>query len=104
MMSKALAELFGTFSVVFIGAGSIGLCEKYPQIFPAYTIPVAWGLIIALMIFLVSPVSGAHFNPAVTLAFAAAKRIPISQIYIYWGSQLCGGLIAIGLLEAIKKI
>ena len=103
-MAKALAELFGTFAVIFVGAGSIVLCEKYPQTFPAYTVPVAWGLIIVLMIFLISHVSGAHFNPVVTLAFAAAKRIPASEIFVYWGSQLCGGLIAIGLLEVLKKI
>ena len=56
--------------------------------------PIAWGLTICLMIFAVGHISGAHFNPAVTLAFAAAKRIAVSDIPIYWGSQLCGGLLA----------
>ena len=56
------------------------------------------------MIFAVGHVSGAHFNPAVTLAFAVCKRIDFTDIPLYWGSQLCGGLMAISFLEVLKKI
>ena len=104
IQTKALAELIGTFVVIFIGGGSILLCEKFPQIFPSFTIPLAWGITIAIMIWAVGHISGAHFNPAVTFAFVIAKRLPVSQILIYWGSQLCGGLLAISLLETLKKI
>ena len=104
LTQKALAEMIGTFTMIFVGGGSILLTERFPQTFPAFIIPVAWGLTIALMIFAVGSISGAHFNPAVTLAFAVAKRIPASDILIYWTSQLAGGLMAIGILEAIKKI
>ena len=101
---KALAEMIGTFTMIFVGGGSIILTERFPQVVPAFIIPIAWGLTIALMIFAVGPISGAHFNPAVTLAFVVAKRLPLSQILFYWGSQFCGGLMAIGLLEVLKKI
>ena len=101
--AKALAEVIGTFTMIFVGAGSIALSEKFPQTFPAFIIPIAWGLTIALMIFAVGHISGAHFNPAVTLAFVVAKRIPASAILIYWPSQLTGGLLAISLLEFLKK-
>jgi len=104
IQAKAAAEIIGTFAMVFIGAGSILLSERFPQTFPSFIIPVAWGLTIALMIFAVGHISGAHFNPAVTLAFAASGRLPVSEVAVYWGSQLCGGLMAIGLLEVLKKI
>ena len=104
MLSKILAEIVGTFTMIFVGAGSILLVEKYPQSFPAFMIPIAWGLTICLMIFAMGKVSGAHFNPAVTLAFAIAKRIPAEQVAVYWLSQFAGGTAAIGLLKAIQKI
>ena len=103
MIHKALAEMIGTFTMIFVGGGSIVLTERYPQIFPASIIPIAWGLTITLMIFAVSHISGAHFNPAVTLAFVAAKRLPLARAPIYWTSQIVGGLMAVGLLEVLKK-
>ena len=104
MMHKAVAEIIGTFTMIFVGGGVIILTERYPQIVPSFIVPIAWGLTIAIMIFTFGHVSGAHFNPAVTLVFAVSKRLPASEIFLYWGSQLVGGLIAIGLLEALKKI
>ena len=99
---KILAEMIGTFTMIFVGGGSIILAERH--ILPSFCIPIAWGLTIALMIFAVGHVSGAHFNPAVTLAFAVSNRIAFSDIPLYWGSQLCGGLMAVGLLEVLRKI
>ncbi len=66
-------EKSGTFAMIFVGISSIILSEKYPHVFPAIVIPVAWGTIIALMI-------------------------------VVWGSQLLGGIIAIAVSEAIKKL
>ena len=104
LTQKALAEIIGTFTMIFVGGGSIILTERFPQVVPAFVIPIAWGLTIALMIFAVGHVSGAHFNPAVTLAFVVAKRLSLAQAPIYWMSQFAGGLIAIGFLEVLKKI
>lgn len=101
LILKALAEMGGTFALIFIGAGSIVLSEK--NIVPPICIPLAWGLMVFLMIIAVGHISGAHFNPAVTLAFAVAKRIPASQIWFYWTSQIIGGVIAVSLLEVLKK-
>ncbi len=98
---KILAETGGTFALIFVGAGSIILVEK--QILPAVCIPAAWGLMVCLMIVAVGPISGAHFNPAVTLAFAVTKRIPLDQILFYWTSQLMGGLAAVHLLRVFNK-
>lgn len=104
LAQKAFAEIIGTFMMIFVGGGSILLAERFPQIFPAFMIPLAWGAVIALMIMAVGPVSGAHFNPAVTLAFVAAKRVPASALYLYWPSQFFGGLLAVNLLGVLKKI
>ncbi len=104
MTQSALAEVIGTFTMIFVGGGSIVLTERYPQVFPVFIIPIAWGATIALMIFAVGRISGAHFNPAVTLAFAVSKRLPVDRVLVYWASQFCGGLAAIALLEALKKL
>ena len=99
---KALAETIGTFTMVFVGVGSIVLSEKYPG-FPAIMIPLTWGTIIALMIVLWGGTSGAHFNPAVSFAMTLAKRLPIHLLPVYWGSQLLGGFLAILALKVVKK-
>ena len=102
MISKALAEMIGTFTMIFVGGGSIVLFERH--MIPAWCVPVAWSLVIGLMIVAMGHISGAHFNPAVTLAFVAAKKLPLSLVPLYWGSQFTGGLIAVGFLGTLQKI
>ena len=94
--------MIGTFAIIFVGGGSILLVER--NLIPAFCIPLAWGAVIALMIVAMGSVSGAHFNPAVTLAFAVTKRLPSSLVLFYWGSQTLGGLGAVGLLGMLQKI
>lgn len=103
-MQKALAEMTGTFAMIFVGVSSILLSEKYPHLVPPIAVPIAWGTIIAFMIVVWGSTSGAHFNPAVTLALTIAKRSPAALLPLYWGSQLLGGFIAIVALEGIKKL
>ncbi len=104
LIQKALAEMIGTFAMIFAGGGIVVLSEKYPNAIHGYFIPITWGLVICMMIFAMGKISGAHFNPAVTLAFAATKRIPISQVPVYWLSQCAGGLTAAGLLIMLRRI
>lgn len=103
-VAKALAEMIGTFAIIFVGGGSIFLSERFPSAVPAWVIPFAFGLTVIGMILAVGPVSGAHFNPAVTLAFAVAKRLPLSLVWVYWSSQLAGGVLAMTLLLELRKI
>jgi aquaporin Z len=103
MIPKILAEMIGTFAIIFFGIGTLLLTERFPQTVPAYSVPLVFGGVVWLMIVLVGPISGAHFNPAVTLALVAAKRVPGSEIVLYWSSQLVGGLIAIGFLAILQK-
>ena len=103
LIHQAFAEMAGTFAMIFVGGGSIVLSEKYPHLFPAFFVPLAWGLTISVMIFSMGRLSGAHFNPAVTLAFAVTRRIAPAQVLVYWASQFLGGLIAVGLLAILQK-
>ncbi len=101
MLYKSLAEMGGTFALIFVGGASIILSEK--NVVPPMCVPLAWGCIVFLMIIAVGRVSGAHFNPVVTLAFAIASRIPPGQIWFYWASQMLGGVAAVSLLGVLKK-
>ena len=103
LAGKALAEMLGTFAIIFVGGGSILLSERWPQFFPSAGIALTFGGIIALMILVLGNVSGAHFNPVVTLAFSVARRFPAAQVILYWFSQCAGGLLAAGLLLLLRK-
>ena len=98
---KALAEMGGTFALIFVGGASIILTERH--ILPPISVPIAWGFMVFLMIIAVGHISGAHFNPAVTFAFVVAKRIPASQILFYWSSQIIGGIAAVSLLKVLNR-
>ena len=102
LKQKILAEMVGTFMIIFVGGGSMVLSEK--NLIPSICVPVAWGLTVCVMIMAVGHISGAHFNPAVTLAYTAAKKFPASQVLVYWLSQFAGGVLAISLLAILKKL
>jgi aquaporin Z len=95
------AEMIGTFAIVFFGCGAIMVTEQFPHSLPPAAIPVVFGLVVAAMIYALGHISGAHFNPAVTLAFAISRHFPARDVLIYWTAQCTGGLLAIGLLSII---
>lgn len=96
MYQKCLAEFIGTYALVFFGCGSIMLGT-----IPAHIIPLIFGAVVATMIYTVGHISGAHFNPAVTLAFTVTRHFPVKQVIPYWLAQFLGGIAAIALLSAI---
>lgn len=98
MKSKVLAECIGTFALVFAGCGAIMISERFELAIPLFSIPFVFGGIVATMIYSVGHISGAHFNPAVTLAFAISRHFPQREILPYWLAQFSGGLIAVTLL------
>lgn len=63
--------------------------------------PLVFGLVVGVMIYSLGHLSGAHFNPAVTLAFASIGKFPRNQIFPYWFSQFVGALIALCLLSVL---
>lgn len=98
---KYLAEFIGTYALVFFGCGSIMIAERITGIIPGFCIPLIFGAVVAAMIYTVGHISGAHFNPAVTLAFAVTRHFPVKQVIPYWLAQCLGGIAAIALLAAI---
>lgn len=101
LSSKALAEGIGTFAIVFAGCGSIMVSERFPNSLSISMIPIVFGLIVSVMIYALGHISGAHFNPAVTAAFAMARHFPKKEILIYWLAQTSGAFAAMALLSAL---
>ena len=104
ILHQAIAEAVGTFALVFAGCGAIMVAERFPGSLHPMAVPVVFGLVIMVMIYAVGHISGAHFNPAVTLAFAVAKHFPKNHILLYWAAQCCGAVIAIVLLKCLLPV
>ena len=92
------AELIGTFALVFAGCGAIMVNEKTGQL-GHVGVAITFGLVIMTMIYAVGHVSGAHFNPAVTLSFAISRHFPRHRVPLYWAAQLAGALLAAAILR-----
>ena len=90
---KFLAELIGTFALIFFGAGAI-LTHNATQMVGMTGIAVAHGLAILVMIYAFGAVSGGHFNPAVTFGFLVTRRIGVGGAIVYWIAQLVGASLA----------
>jgi aquaporin Z len=93
-MKKYLAEIIGTFALVFCGTGAIIINQETSGVITHVGIAFTFGLIVMVMIYTFGPISGAHLNPAVTIAFSVAKRFPAKQVLPYIISQGVGSLLA----------
>ena len=93
-----LAEAVGTFALVFAGCGAIMVDAKTHQL-GHVGVAITFGLVIMFGIYAVGHISGAHFNPSVTLAFALSRHFPWSRAVGYWGAQLVGALLAAAILR-----
>ncbi len=98
LRSKAAAECIGTFTLVFAGCGAIMANALYPDSVPTAVIPMVFGFVVAAMIYATGHISGAHMNPAVTLAFAAVKRFAWRELPAYWLAQITGAVLAVAML------
>ena len=90
---QALAELIGTFALVFAGCGAI-MVDATTHALGHVGVAISFGLVIMVMIYAVGHISGAHFNPAVTFAFALTRHFPWRRAAVYWPAQLAGALAA----------
>ena len=100
-MNKLFAEAIGTFSIVFFGCGAIVVNDLYGGAIGHMGIALCFGLVVMLMIYAVGNISGAHFNPAVTIGFVFAGRMPVKQMPAYILAQITGGLIGAVLLKSL---
>lgn len=98
-MKSWQAELIGTFALVFAGTGAIVINDTTGGGIGHAGIALTFGLVVMAMIYAVGDVSGAHINPAVTIAFWFAGRLPGRQVFPYIFAQVLGGTIASGLLR-----
>lgn len=90
---RAIAEVFGTFILVWIGCGAAvvdGGTEKISH--PG--IALTFGMVVTAMIYTLGDLSGAHINPAVSIAFCAARRFPLLDCVVYIAAQVGGALLA----------
>ena len=94
LIKKCIAEFVGTFALVFFGCGSMILHQINPNAISVDSIPIIFGLIVAAMIYALGHVSGAHFNPAVSVAFYQNKSINIQELCFYIPSQIMGAVVA----------
>jgi aquaporin Z len=104
---KYVAELIGTFLLVFLGTSAIvafggAFANGVPTI--GYVgIALAFGLTLTVLAYTLGPVSGGHFNPAVTIGLVAARRHPARDLVPYVVSQIVGAILASGLLYLIAS-
>jgi len=98
-MRKYVAEAAGTFAVVFAGTGAIVINDVSNGTITHVGIASTFGLVVMAMIYAVGEVSGAHLNPAVTVGFILARRLPVRYALPYILSQLAGAFTASGVLR-----
>jgi MIP family channel proteins len=84
---------------VFAGAGAI-MVDARTHALGHVGVAITFGLVIMAMIYAAGHVSGAHFNPAVTFAFALTRHFPWTRAVVYWGAQCVGAVTAALLLRA----
>ncbi|MDG5492792.1 aquaporin Z [Psychroserpens sp. SPM9] len=101
-MKKLLAEFFGTFWLVFGGCGSAVFAAAFPELGIGFTgVALAFGLTVLTMAYAVGHVSGAHFNPAVSLGLWAGGKFPAKDLIGYILAQVIGAIAAAGVLYLI---
>jgi aquaporin NIP len=98
---KYAAEFVGTFALVFAGTGAIITNDITHGTVTNTGVALTFGMVVLTMIYAVGDVSGAHFNPAVSLGFSAARRLAGKMILPYVLSQLSGALAASLLLRGL---
>ncbi|XP_057419344.1 probable aquaporin NIP-type [Lotus japonicus] len=100
VIQKVIAEVIGTYFLVFAGCCSVILNKvegsKGTITFPG--ICVVWGLTVMILVYSLGHISGGHFNPAVTVSFAIYRHFPLKQVPLYLIAQVLGSILASGTL------
>ena len=95
---QIVAEMFGTFLLVFFGCGAVHAAVLTGAQSGLWQVAVVWGVAIMLAIYSVGGVSGAHINPAMTLAFALWRGFPKSRVLPFIAGQVAGAMLGASLL------
>ncbi len=104
MIKRLSAEFIGTLWLVLGGCGSAVLAAAFPDVgIGLHGVSLAFGLTVLTMAYAVGHISGAHFNPAVTVGLWAGKRFPASEILPYIVAQVIGAIVGAGILYVIAS-
>jgi len=101
LLRRAAAEGIGVFALVFAGCGAIVTEATHPGSLGTVGIALVFGLAVMVMIYATGHLSGAHLNPAVTVAFVLTRHFPRAEAAAYVGAQAAGALVAAVALAAI---
>lgn len=103
-MKQYGAEFLGTFWLVLGGCGSAVLAAAFPNVgIGLHGVSLAFGLTVLTMAYAIGHISGCHLNPAVSIGLWAGGRFPASQLLPYIVAQVCGAVIAAGVLYVIAS-
>lgn len=100
-MRQVVAEVVGTFLLIFFGCGAVHAAVLTGAQQGLWQVAIVWGVAIMLAIYSVGGISGAHINPAMTLAFALWRAFPMSRVLPYIAGQLVGAMLAASVLFVI---
>jgi aquaporin Z len=104
MMKRLAAEAIGTGFLILGGCGSAVLAAAFPQLGIGFVgVSLAFGLAVLTMAFAVGPISGAHFNPAVTVGLCVGGRFPKHEVVQYVVAQLIGGIVGAAVLYYVAS-
>ena len=104
MSRRLTAEFFGTFWLVFGGCGSAVLAAAFPALGIGFAgVALAFGLTVLTMVYALGPISGGHFNPAVTVGLWCAKRFAAKDVLPYVIVQVVGAIAAAAVLYVIAS-
>ncbi|MFM9965472.1 MAG: MIP/aquaporin family protein [Planctomycetaceae bacterium] len=101
MVRQVVAEVIGTFLLVFFGLGAVHAAVLTGAQQGLWQVAIVWGVAIMLAIYSVGGISGAHINPAMTLAFAVWRGFPKARVLPFIAGQLAGAMLAAGVLFVI---
>lgn len=101
LIPKLVAEAVGTYFLVFAGCGAVVADVHFEAGLGTLGIALAFGLVVMAMVQAIGHISGAHINPAVTVAFAALGRLPRRQVIPYVAAQCVGAIAAAGTLRLL---
>ena len=93
-LPRYTGELVGTFTLVFVAAGVVVANAAAGGVITHVGVAIATGLVVTAMVYSLDHLTGAHFNPAVSLAFAAGRHFPLRDLLPYWLAQLLGAVLA----------
>src|SRR5438309_3185915 len=101
LTARCLAEVLGTFLLVFFGCGAVHVAILTGALAGLWQVAIVWAVAIMLAVYVVGGISGAHLNPAVTIALAAWSRFRWAHVLPYVLGQLAGAFVAAAVLFAL---